>query len=47
MKTFKEFMEQKIGSDRLLGGLMRKVHSDAQTKYDSDKLKPQANLKKV
>lgn len=43
MKTFKEFMysEGKVGSDRLLGALMRKVHSDAQTKYDTDKLKPQ------
>ena len=42
-----QFMEGQVGSDRLLGGLMRKVHSDAQKKYDRDKLKPQQTLKKV
>ena len=47
MKTFKKFMEGQVESDRLLGGLMRKVHSDAQKKYDRDKLKPQQTLKKV
>ena len=47
MKTFKQFMEGQVGSDRLLGGLMRKVHSDAQKKYDQDKLKPQQTLKKA
>ena len=46
-KSVYPYSEGKVGSDRFLGALMRKVHSDAQTKYDTDKLKPQANLKKV
>jgi hypothetical protein len=48
MKNFKQFVKEgQVGSDRLLGGLMRKVHSDAQKKYDEDKLKPKPPVKGV
>jgi len=48
MKTFKQFVKEgQVGSDRLLGALMRKVHSDAERKYNEDKLKPKLPVKEV